>query len=50
RKNINEILVEKTGQPVEKIEADIERDFIMTAEEAKTYGLIDSIITRRTKD
>ncbi|MCJ7682453.1 MAG: ATP-dependent Clp endopeptidase proteolytic subunit ClpP [Candidatus Aminicenantes bacterium] len=50
RKNINQILVEKTGQPVKKIEADIERDFIMTPEEAKAYGLIDLIITRRTQD
>jgi len=49
RKNISQILVEKTGQKVAKIEADIERDFIMTPEEAKSYGIIDSIITQRVK-
>ena len=49
RKNISQILVEKTGQKVAKIETDIERDFIMTPEEAKSYGIIDSIITQRVK-
>ena len=38
-------MAEHTGQPVEKVEADTERDNWMTAEEAKAYGLIDEIIT-----
>jgi len=41
---INHILSERTGQPLEKIQADCERDFFMSAEEAKEYGLIDSIL------
>jgi len=47
RKRLNEILAENTGKPLEIIEVDTERDNYMTAEEAKTYGLIDSIITSR---
>jgi len=41
---INKILSERTGQPLEKIQTDCERDFFMSAEEAKAYGLIDSIL------
>jgi len=41
---INNILSERTGQPLEKIQADCERDFFMSADEAKAYGLIDSIL------
>lgn len=41
---LNEIFVEHTGQPKEKIERDTDRDFYMTAEEAKEYGLIDKVI------
>jgi len=41
---INEILSKHTGQPLEKIEKDTDRDFYLTAEEAKEYGLIDKII------
>jgi len=41
---LNEIFVEHTGQPKEKIEKDTDRDFYMTAEEAKEYGLIDKVI------
>ena len=41
---INEILAKHTGQPIEKIERDTDRDFYLTAEEAKEYGLIDKII------
>jgi ATP-dependent Clp protease protease subunit len=41
---INEILARHTGQPIEKIERDTDRDFYLTAEEAKEYGLIDKII------
>ena len=40
------MLAEHTGQSVEKIERDVERDFIMTAEQAKAYGLVDEIITK----
>jgi ATP-dependent Clp protease protease subunit len=41
---INTILAEHTGQPLEKIERDTDRDFYLSAEEAKTYGLIDEVI------
>lgn len=47
RENLNEILARHTHQPKDKIQADLERDFIMTAEEAKEYGLIDQIIASR---
>lgn len=48
RDQINEILARHTGQPKEKIEKDTDRDFFMSAEEAKAYGLVDDIITRRS--
>lgn len=41
---LNQILVKHTGQPMEKIERDTDRDFFLTAQEAKNYGLIDEII------
>jgi ATP-dependent Clp protease, protease subunit len=41
----NEILAKHTGQPIKKIEADTDRDFFMSPEEAKAYGLIDNVIT-----
>ena len=44
-KKLNEILAANTGQPLEIIERDTERDNYMTAEEAKAYGLIDEVIT-----
>ena len=44
---LDRILSEKTGQPIEKISADTDRDFIMTAAEAKEYGLIDTLIVNR---
>jgi ATP-dependent Clp protease protease subunit len=47
KKRLNEILVNHTGQPLEVIERDTDRDFFLTAEEAATYGLIDQIVTRR---
>jgi ATP-dependent Clp protease, protease subunit len=43
---INRILAERTGQPLEKIARDTDRDFFMTAEEAREYGLVDRVITR----
>jgi ATP-dependent Clp protease, protease subunit len=49
RESLNEILAKHTHQAKEKIQADIERDFIMTAVEAKNYGLIDHIITSRNQ-
>lgn len=45
----NEILVKTTGQPYEKVQADTERDYFMTAEQAKAYGLIDEVIVRPVK-
>jgi ATP-dependent Clp protease, protease subunit len=47
RNLLDQILADKTGQPMEKITADTDRDFIMTAEEAKEYGLIDEVIQAR---
>ncbi len=47
RDSLNTILAEHTGQPIEKIRVDTERDYFMTAEEAKEYGIIDKIITTR---
>ena len=47
RRKINEILAERTGQPLEKIERDTDRDHFMDAYEAKKYGLIDEVITRK---
>jgi len=47
---INEILSKHTGQPVEKIAAETERDRYMTAEEAKQYGLIDEVLREEEKD
>ena len=43
KKRLNQILAERTGQKLEVIERDVERDFFMTAEEAKAYGIIDDI-------
>ncbi|HBK23876.1 MAG TPA: ATP-dependent Clp endopeptidase proteolytic subunit ClpP [Planktothrix sp. UBA10369] len=43
---LNELLAEHTGQPIERIEEDTERDFYMSAEDAKEYGLIDKVIDR----
>ena len=47
RSTINKILAERTGQPLERIERDTDRDFFMSTEDAKEYGIIDEIITRR---
>jgi ATP-dependent Clp protease, protease subunit len=49
RKLLDEILAEHTGQSVDKISKDTDRDFIMTAEQAKEYGLIDEVIASRKK-
>ncbi|MFA7662148.1 MAG: ATP-dependent Clp endopeptidase proteolytic subunit ClpP [Anaerovoracaceae bacterium] len=47
RGKLNRILVEVTGQPLNVIERDTDRDFFMTADEAKKYGLIDKVIQKR---
>ncbi len=47
RERLNTILAERTGQKLEKIAADTERDFFMSADQAKDYGLIDEVIARR---
>jgi ATP-dependent Clp protease protease subunit len=47
RERLNRILVEHTGQPTERIQEDTERDYIMTAEQAKDYGIIDEVIRKR---
>jgi ATP-dependent Clp protease protease subunit len=47
RAQLNRILAERTGQPLEKIERDTERDYFLEAEEAKAYGLVDQVIAKR---
>lgn len=44
--NLNRILAEKTGQPLEKIQRDVERDYFMSAWEAKEYGIVDEVMVR----
>jgi len=47
RDEVNRVLVKHTGQPLEKIQKDTDRDFFMTAEQAKEYGIIDGVIVSR---
>ena len=47
RDTLNTIISEKTGQPIEKVQKDTDRDNFMTSEEAKAYGIIDDIIAKR---
>jgi ATP-dependent Clp protease protease subunit len=47
REQLNRILAERTGQPLERIERDTERDYYMTAQETQEYGLIDQVISKR---
>jgi len=47
REQLNRILVERTGQSMKKIQADTERDYYMSAAEAKAYGLVDEVIEKR---
>jgi ATP-dependent Clp protease protease subunit len=49
RTRLNEILAEHTGKPLSDIEKDTDRDFFMTADEAKAYGLVDQVIKSRKK-
>ena len=44
---MNKILAERTGQPLEKVERDTERDYFLSADEAKDYGLVDQVIAKR---
>jgi len=47
KRMLNEILAKHTGKPIEKVEQDTERDYFMSAQEAKEYGLIDKVLERR---
>ena len=47
RDQLNRILSERTGQPLEKVQADTERDYYLSATEAQSYGLIDQVLTHR---
>ena len=47
RQRLNDALAHNTGQPVEKIERDVERDYFMGADDARVYGLIDAVLERR---
>lgn len=47
KKTLNKILSERTGQPLEKVERDTDRDFFMSAQDAKEYGIVDEVITPR---
>lgn len=47
RDSLNHILFKHTGQPIEKVKKDTERDYFMTSEEAREYGIVDKVITTR---
>ena len=47
RERLNQMLADATGQPLSRIELDTERDYYLTAEEAKAYGLVDDVISKR---
>jgi ATP-dependent Clp protease protease subunit len=44
---MEQIMAKHTGQPLEKVSTDMERDYFMTSEEAREYGIIDRVIVRR---
>ena len=48
KKRLEEIISDHTGQDVDKVSKDMDRDYFMTAEEAKTYGIIDTVLAHRT--
>jgi ATP-dependent Clp protease protease subunit len=48
KRRLEEIMSEHTGQDIEKVSRDMDRDYFMTAEEARDYGVIDTVITHRT--
>jgi ATP-dependent Clp protease protease subunit len=47
RESMNQILAKHTGQNIERIEKDVERDYIMTADQAKSYGIVDQVISKK---
>ena len=47
RESLNAILVKHTGQALERIEKDVERDYIMTAEQSREYGIVDQVIAKK---
>ena len=47
KEELNQLLAELTGQPLSKIQADTERDYYMSSQQAKDYGIIDGIIIQR---
>jgi ATP-dependent Clp protease protease subunit len=49
RDNLNQLLVKHTGQPIERIKNDTERDYFMSAGEAKEYGIIDEVIVNKAQ-
>jgi ATP-dependent Clp protease protease subunit len=49
KENLDRILAERTGQPLERIQKDTDRDYFMTAVEAKEYGIIDEVMTQPKK-
>lgn len=48
KENLNRILAERTGQPLSRIQADTERDYFMSSDEAREYGIIDDVFAKRT--
>jgi len=48
REEINKIIAKHTGQPLSRIAADTDRDFFMSAQQAKTYGIIDTVVEKRS--
>jgi ATP-dependent Clp protease protease subunit len=47
KRRLNEVYVKHTGQPYEKIEQTLDRDFFLTAEQAKAFGIVDRVLTKR---
>ncbi|HEX7504408.1 MAG TPA: ATP-dependent Clp protease proteolytic subunit [Syntrophales bacterium] len=47
KEELNDILAKHTGQPIDRIERDTDRDYYMSGDQAKEYGLIDSVIQKR---
>ena len=47
KETLNRILSERTGQPIEKVQLDVERDYFMSSQEAMEYGIIDEVITKK---
>jgi ATP-dependent Clp protease, protease subunit len=47
REQLNKILAERTGQPLDKVAKDVERDYFMSADEARAYGLVDNVVAKR---